>query len=309
MEEDENETRLVKAAESLGRKLLNTRETNDEVKRLLLQGWRMTADICPITEFPLFLNKKTNELWSVRLQMVVKKEEDLIQIKSDKSVSEALTSPDNLEKEVVSDQPSNSKDELNNVLKRIGEKLLGGWELLEDQIDGCPLMRDTEGRLWFPATGEYISEETRQVKVEEVYQKKSLEMNARAVPSAESASDDLISKRISEKLLLGWEMLNENCPVTHSCPLMKNPINDKKWSPALDDYLEEVKTSIKVTKKEAVAETPSAGLELASEALQKKLAEWSQSLLTERTHSECKALLELIGEAVAVLSSIKALVN
>ena len=48
------------------------------------------------------------------------------------------------------------------------------------------------------------------------------------------------SKRISEKLLMGWKMLKTVCPITNECPVLEDK-NGRQWSAALNMYLDEYK--------------------------------------------------------------------
>jgi uncharacterized Zn finger protein (UPF0148 family) len=48
------------------------------------------------------------------------------------------------------------------------------------------------------------------------------------------------SKRISEKLLMGWKMLKAVCPITNECPLLEDK-NGRQWSAALNMYVDEYK--------------------------------------------------------------------
>jgi len=48
------------------------------------------------------------------------------------------------------------------------------------------------------------------------------------------------SKRISEKLLMGWKMLKTVCPITNECPILEDK-NGRQWSAALNMYLDEYK--------------------------------------------------------------------
>ena len=45
---------------------------------------------------------------------------------------------------------------------------------------------------------------------------------------------------MSELMLKGWKMLGENCPVTGTVPLMQHPKSGRKFSVALDMYIDEL---------------------------------------------------------------------
>ena len=46
--------------------------------------------------------------------------------------------------------------------------------------------------------------------------------------------------RMSELMLKGWKMLGENCPETGTVPLMQHPKNGRKFSVALNKYIDEL---------------------------------------------------------------------
>eukprot|EP00924_Labyrinthula_sp_SR-Ha-C_P014011 maker-scaffold_5-snap-gene-20.8-mRNA-1 protein AED:0.06 eAED:0.06 QI:26/1/1/1/1/1/5/25/189 len=56
-------------------------------------------------------------------------------------------------------------------------------------------------------------------------------------------SPDVISARLGEKLLQGWTMLEESCPISRACPLMQDPKTKKKWSAALNAFIEPLPAS------------------------------------------------------------------
>jgi uncharacterized Zn finger protein (UPF0148 family) len=50
---------------------------------------------------------------------------------------------------------------------------------------------------------------------------------------------DVVTKRIGDKLLAGWTMLERTCPVTGQCPLMREPGGVRLYSAQLDRFLTE----------------------------------------------------------------------
>jgi uncharacterized Zn finger protein (UPF0148 family) len=206
-----NEARLSAQAQAAGfaQPLLSLSETAAAASKLLLSGWRMTDIPCPITEYPLFA-RKPNELFSVRLGVFVKEDQP--------AGEDGLLPRDNLD-----------DDDDNDVIgNRIAEKLLQGWTLLEDtcpKTRKCPLMRDpVSKRLWTPALGEYLDEEVDNKK------KKA------PIPDGTPTSQE-ISSRLGEKLLLGWEMLEETCE-SGKCPLMRDGATNRLWSAFYGDYVD-----------------------------------------------------------------------
>jgi uncharacterized Zn finger protein (UPF0148 family) len=312
--EDKNEQRLQEAAQALGRRLLSQAETKQEAGRLLLDGWKMMAESCPVTEYPLFMNKKTGEVWSVRLQMPVKLQ------------SEGLTAVNPAEPAARPARvPPTPTDLLSSV---IGQKLLLGWEMLNENIDGCPVLVDPEnGRKWLPSSQRYLDAEPQAPSKEPRARKldTSTEQGRDSIPYAKPVAktqssptdEDLISERIGLRLLEGWEMLGESCPVTQRCPLMKDPVTGRLWSAALNDFVNSVSRNDDRTKPEGLKVETNVGLnapflsnaanlddQVADEALRSALNEqlvhWS-SLLKAATDVEKSAkILGLIQQALSI---------
>ncbi|KAH9248331.1 hypothetical protein BASA81_014005 [Batrachochytrium salamandrivorans] len=229
-------------------KELSDLETRRETQKLLLSGkWRMMAESCPITHHPLFLNKDTGEVWSVRLQMPVQ-------------IGEGGSQPP-----LPPSRPAPSPQFTQDVSSRIGQKLMLGWELLDEcGEDGAPLMRDLKGNLWSPTDRE-------EVEVDE------------ELP--EMREDEELSQRIGQKLLLGWTMLAESCPVTFACPLFLDPITGKRWSAALNDYVDDNKGKLLLSTEQphpqervVMAVHTGEGLDLVRQVLETKMVDLAQQL-------------------------------
>lgn len=174
-------------------KLLSLEEAQEETTKLLTSGWRMLAEVCPISQYPLLQNPATGEIWSVRAQMPVMMEA---------SGSQGHAPSD-----------SQDADKLHSAV--IGEKLLLGWELLEEEECGVPLMKDTQGKLFSVASNKYVEPDHGMSEV--------------GKPASEEGDT---SRRIGERLYLGWEMQNSACQV-HCCPLLTDPKTQQDWCPAL----------------------------------------------------------------------------
>ena len=56
----------------------------------------------------------------------------------------------------------------------------------------------------------------------------------------ERKQGDEWSKQLSELMLKGWKMLGENCPETGTVPLMQHPQTGRKFSVALNKYVDEL---------------------------------------------------------------------
>jgi uncharacterized Zn finger protein (UPF0148 family) len=306
-QDDENEIRLQKNANSVGKTLLSKQETNREVSRLLLGGWKMLSESCPISEFPLFQNKTTHELWSVRLQMPVKRSSP----SNDNLVETQQVEAPQLSSEIYNEisltsSPVSASLTTNEISKRIGQKLLMGWELLQETVDGCPLMKDLTGRRWLPSEEQYIDVESMHAYTDEKFEMERGGDFDRIIPIPITEDEDAISERLSAKMLLGWQMLYEHCPSTNSCPLLLDPKSGRKWSAATNNYIDnephDEKSHSKAVKNvEAEVNKPAVTGnneedDMISKIIKKKIAQWTLDLSTETDLIRCKLLLELIRE-------------
>lgn len=62
------------------------------------------------------------------------------------------------------------------------------------------------------------------------------------LPPASIPSAEEISSLLSDLLLRGWRMLEEQCPVTDACPLMMEKSSGRKFSVALGKFIDELDT-------------------------------------------------------------------
>jgi len=349
LSDDPNEVRLQKAAAGIGRTLLSQQETKQEASRLLLEGWTMMSETCPITEYPLFRNKKTGQVWSVRLKMPVQTENNGgTSAESSSAIQQQNEVPAQSREDTIVEEPVKasssqpSKAARRDVSAIIGEKLLWGWELLDEDINGCPLMRDpSNGKKWLPATENYVTEGTSNqppvstVPPNTVVSKASANTEMQLQPSGirktefndddwdrsdslEREEDDEISQRLSEKMMMGWSMLYEHCPVTNSCPLLLDPRTGKKWSAALNAYVdiatkESTKPEQPKQSRPTFQESAKPSLQPSSESpcaivrknLEAKMIDWSEELLKETDVARCRMLLGAIQEAWQTINNLK----
>ena len=117
-----------------------------------------------------------------------------------------------------------------DALKEVGNRLMQGWTMLQDT---CPLSN-------FPLISKdgvvFSVRCNMEVRTEGAAQFANAPEPAASRPATRSAADDY-SQRMSEKLLLGWQMLEEQCPVTGAVPLMRSP-DGRLWSAATDAFLD-----------------------------------------------------------------------
>lgn len=290
-------------------KELSDAETKQETQRLLLSGkWRMLGESCPITHLPLFLNKENGMVWSVKLQMPVKIESQ--------ATAGATTESPSTAPAAETPAPVSSTE----ISARIGQKLLQGWELLNEVgEDGVPLMKDLQGNLWSPTQGDMMSNLPQQSNNDEEEEEEIPEHDPLPPMRGE---DDAVSQRIGQKLLLGWTMLAENCPVTMACPLFRDPSNGKMWSAALNDYLpEDEKKRVKV--QDETAKPPAAVLTqvyydddeeendkvstIVQGILKGKMLAWARELETTTDLNKTRELLAVIKDIATTLKELQTL--
>ena len=317
-----NEERLAAKAKALNLELLPLDKTKEEAGKLLLSGWRMTQQTCPISEYPLF--EKAGGLFSVRLGLPVQVNDDDDAAKPARHAAgnghDATTNDDD------DDLPApRSEDPGNDVIsKRIGEKLLLGWALLEDTCPithACPLMRDpASGRLWTPALGEFV-DEARGNDASAV-QRDLLDNNDWVCRECDAVNPHgaecaqckaAVSKRIGNKLMLGWEMLAEDC-ATGRCPLMRDPASGRLWSAALNDFVPakaKAKATATATAAGAAVTTAATRAPVAAmsedafkQVVQRKMAQWATRLEREDDLDACAKLLGLLQSAHATLNML-----
>ena len=213
-----------------------------EVGNRLMQGWTMLQDTCPLSNFPLI--SKDGVVFSVRCNMDVRTE----------GSAQFANAPE------PAASRSTARTAADDYSQRMSEKLLMGWQMLEEQcpVTGAvPLMRSPDGRLWSAATNAFLDDAANGTPPAAASPPRAAQPAADAQSRwrepAESPSDserraqtDLYSSRMGEKLLQGWRMLDRNCPTTGAVPLMQAP-DGRLWSAATDEFLSETGERFKTT--------------------------------------------------------------
>ena len=340
-ETDRNEDRLRAAAERAGLRMLSLPETTKEASRLLLAGWKMTADMCPVTEYPLF--EKDGKLWSVRLGTPVARDAASAGASASASASASragglttgagitpLGRPVVEPTQRMQDDVEEAEDD-DATSQRIAEKLLQGWILLEESCPvtfACPLMRDpTTGRKWSPALGEFVGDAATTAATP-----------TRGGVPADSPDRKLVSKRIGEKLLQGWIMTDQVCPVTGMCPLMQDPESKRMYSAATDGFVDslaksasgaEGATTQAPTQKVASTPakplppphqrqeqqhpppssrtTPPTSVDDVASVVHRKLQGWAAALDVATDAATCRELMALMRDAATLLRELQSL--
>jgi hypothetical protein len=129
-------------------------------------------------------------------------------------------------------------------------------------------------------------------------------------------------------------MLYEHCPVTQTCPLLLDPKSGRKWSAALNQYVdtsaealqqnakneskERYMTSDAVVPQQQEAKPSSvpvpglsselALLNNAKTVLLTKIKEWGDFLLAERDVDKCRVLLNLIRDAATTIKELSSVI-
>jgi len=224
LEVKNEENEVKRAVKTIQPEQFQDSEEDIQAKRIaekLMEGWTLSGEMCPVTHScPLLVHKVTKKKWSPALAKFISADGHIEEDEPEKVVSN---------KPVPEVAPSRHLLSRDKVSSLIGEKLLQGWIMLDEECPvthSCPLMQDpSNNKRWSAALNGYIELD---------------ESKPPSKSSTEVASDlDMQSKRIGEKLMSGWKMLEEDCPITKSCPLMMEPQTGRKYSPALDRFIDE----------------------------------------------------------------------
>ena len=231
---------------------LTEEEALREVGNRLMQGWTMLQDACPLSGFPLV--EKDGVVWSVRCDMEVRTSASA---GSSAQFADASAASPSSYTPPASAAASSTNEYMANAhlfSQRMSEKLLMGWQMIEEQCpvtNAVPLMLDSDGRRWSAATNDYVGAIAGQDDASAPPAPTSADAAATTAAlverfraeAAESAAarerrqqTDAYSSRMGEKLLMGWRMLDRNCPVTNAVPLMQSP-DGRLWSAATDEFI------------------------------------------------------------------------
>eukprot|EP00946_MAST-07B_sp_MAST-7B-sp1_P004390 g4390.t1 len=194
--------------------LLPLKEAYEEMSKRLLQGWTMTNQTCPISDFPLLRSRDGTCLWSVRCQCEVATEDQasergLILLTGDGASSNteegsntasshglnSATSVDISDDDLIPARPLRSiADQVRRDRQStlISEKLLQGWKMLSEtcpETGECPLMEEPgTGRKWSAATGAFVG---RSSETKSSLPTGSSMGNARANSTKSTSKDDV----------------------------------------------------------------------------------------------------------------------
>ena len=246
-EEDPKEFAIQNKAKELGIHLLSLEDTQQQVEQKLLEGWTLLNQTCPISHYPLLKDNSTGETWSIRCGLRVSQDQ-----------SGQPQPPRACSNKVTTEPMQASHDTIGDQSQRVAEKLLLGWTMLDETCpitQSCPLMLDPEtNRKWSAGINDFIDATAGSTPSSEVLPDDSPDGGELLKPlsGTVAASDkDIGSVRkglvtrsdkeqqnsITEKLIAGWTMLEEVCPITGRCPLLKSP-DGRLWSAAVNAFVD-----------------------------------------------------------------------
>lgn len=318
--------------------MISVEEAHKELEQRMLSGWTMLSETCPISGYPLV--RKDGVTFSIRCGMEVKFENASQQELSPVPKDEAGSTDGSNRKE----SKRGAHADVDAYSREIGSMLLQGWAMMEEECPvsrACPLMKNRKnGKIYSVAAKRYFTEEEleRGVIFEE-----PLPPAAPLPPTAPLADvepekahgvpkfvdEDAQSRDLSSKLLSGWVMVEDVCPVSKQCPLMKSPKDGRLWSAALgryitdaelgvgDDEEREVRAKAESTSTQNECMPPaspvsqdsklSGHFEFAASKVKSVLRESAIALtISQNDTDRCTALVALIGECADTLRKLKA---
>lgn len=191
-------------AKEMGFKLLPEKEAYEEMSKRLLAGWTMLNEHCPISGFPLL--RKDGVTWSVRCNMEVRSAED---------APNATIAP----------APKPASPQARSPVKPVASAT-------DDPAPAPPILAE---RLRQRAVPEFDDGE-----VDLRTSSQEPKPTASSGPNGAVVSSSEITAQLSDLLLKGWRMLEEECPITGACPLMQQKSTGRKFSVAMQKFVDEL---------------------------------------------------------------------
>ncbi|GBG25052.1 Hypothetical Protein FCC1311_012692 [Hondaea fermentalgiana] len=269
----------------------------ERIAERLVQGWTLTSEICPISNrCPVLIDPASKRKWSPATGRYLDEAASPAKSISATAVSAAPAAavaasatagagavaalggtPASASSQAAPSKGTTKPEipPMDVMTKRINERLLKRWTMLADECPvtfACPLLQDPETkRKYSPALDAFVDEdptpqaqETPEVKAETTTTTTTTTTTMRASelnPLFGGEDDDedssLQAKRLSQRLVQGWVMLDEECPITGKCPLMEEPNTGRKYSAALDKFIDEVEAQEESNAQETSAPKPS----------------------------------------------------
>lgn len=244
-----------KSAEKRKRKeIKSSDECSERMGTLLMQGWTMLGETCPITNAVPLMRDKNGRKYSVALDMYLDEldndDEEYKEISADSTKEEEEEEVEDIVVDnVKTETPKRTLRSSDECSAEIGTLLMQGWTMLGETCpvtNAVPLMQDTNGRKYSVALGAYLDElEDKDKSTERDANVDSTEVacekektNTTRLRRAIKSNDEC-SKEIGTLLMQGWTMMGETCPITNAVPLMQDK-SGRKYSVALGMYLDEL---------------------------------------------------------------------
>ena len=223
-------------AEDMGFTLLPEKDAYAEMSKRLLGGWTMLNEHCPISGFPLL--KKGGVTWSVRCNMEVKTAEQAPNAQPMPTHAPGIELADQLRAKPVAQKKQADPETFAPAPPTLAERLRAQG--------GAPEFDEGEVDLRMPSAIAAAAQP------------------AAPIPDGAVISSSEISSQLSDLLLKGWRMLEEECPVTQvsplrnlpllaiprsfltdrlrlqACPLMQQKVTGRKYSVALQKFMDEL---------------------------------------------------------------------
>jgi uncharacterized Zn finger protein (UPF0148 family) len=199
-------------AEDMGFTLLPEKEAYAEMSKRLLGGWTMLNEHCPISGFPLL--RKDGVTWSVRCNMAVKSADEApnATLAPAPAPAPAPSPPASPAAAAAAALPEPAPAPAPPTLaERLRQRTVPEFD--EGEVD-----------LRMPSAPEPAPSAT----------------SGAGGPNGAVISSTEISAQLSDLLLKGWRMLEEECPVTSACPLMQQKSTGRKFSVAMQKFVDEL---------------------------------------------------------------------
>jgi uncharacterized Zn finger protein (UPF0148 family) len=197
--DDDDATEKMVAAKAsavnLGKPLLSMKEAFDETSKRLLQGWILLNETCPVSNFPLLKSQDGRVVWSVRCQCEIATEEQATQrglVEADGLASTASR---------ATGTGTGTGYQGNNRYRNNGQQGNNYGGVVSVPLPASDA--ETENRVMAKAS--------------------ALDLG-KSMLSTRAAFDET-----SKRLLQGWTLLNETCPIS-DFPLLRSPKGDIVWS-------------------------------------------------------------------------------
>ncbi|GJD06677.1 hypothetical protein Gasu2_10790 [Galdieria sulphuraria] len=207
----------------------NNRDTAiAEISRLLLEGWTLLGEVCPLANCntPLVRNRNTGVTMCCQCRAQVVRsinhlESPETQQENGISAHVESSSSSSHEEQVIGSEQEMSfslleanyirefQRDSDRVSKQIGEKLLQGWTLLDMNCSSpqcaCPLMRDHQGALFCVSCQQFCEDNAQRENQVDTIELESVESKRPRILSSETAANSLKVVNSGDSILRATE--------------------------------------------------------------------------------------------------------